>query len=176
MHLTFSSHDVTNTTLTSDNGHAMFRVDTTGSALSGRTTTIHKTYTDKGGELRSEVVAQIDWQLLHGTTLRFNGNTVNAESFIQNSGLRRRDFSFTGPDGKVYKWHADLRSLQLDAFDGTTVATGSGGKRSLFGSHDGHLTINQAAYFMIDAIVMTFVYVEGTMERRKKAAVAAAAS
>ncbi|EGN95739.1 hypothetical protein SERLA73DRAFT_186926 [Serpula lacrymans var. lacrymans S7.3] len=178
MQLTLSSENVRDTVMTNLQGQVIYKIDTPWS-LTARTTTIRKIRPSSSPlSMRDdfEVVAEIDWHSWTSSKFRFNGNQVRSEDYIPSTGFTRRKRTFIGPDGRKYKWTLGRRTPSLELGD---IPVARFHKRSLgvIGqSHPPYLEIYPAGEHIVDAIVLTFIYVEKLRKDGQRAAAASAAA
>ncbi|EIW81387.1 hypothetical protein CONPUDRAFT_73130 [Coniophora puteana RWD-64-598 SS2] len=173
MHLQMTSGDIRDAAFIDEHGHALYRTSTPHHFFDTGTTSITKALppNKKHGSATTEI-AQIEWEWFRQAEFHINGQTIDAKDFMQSSGiLFSKDYTFSAPDGRSYRWSTHLSSCRLEAFDGSTIAEGSGGSSGLLGTMtEGFLDISPGGYHILDAIIITFAFVEGDKQRKKRAA------
>lgn len=173
MELHLSRNNPANTSLTTSDGRVLYSVSTPR-ALTGRTTTLSKHNLSQGGCMPvggSHELARIHWHRWRHAELVYNDQILDCEAFCHKDGTFSRSRSFTGPDGRSYKWKSSWRTSRLE-LDGSTVATVQ--SRNLLGT-EASFEIDASALHMLDLIVVTWVYYE-KKKRQGRSNNAAAAS
>ncbi|KAH7908291.1 hypothetical protein BJ138DRAFT_1091492 [Hygrophoropsis aurantiaca] len=183
MHFTLTSSAVRNTIFTNEDGQAVYIANTPGK-MGSRVTTISKARpTEKKSSMRDEFesIAEIEWHFFSSSIFRMNGQEIRTKEFIPSSGLQGRKRTFTGPDGKSYKWVLNFSSVTLELADGSQTNLANFKRPGCFGvKSDAVLQISPAVYHMVDLIIITFIYIEKLRRDKenatRNAAIAAAVS
>ncbi|KAH7909213.1 hypothetical protein BJ138DRAFT_256065 [Hygrophoropsis aurantiaca] len=167
MRLTLSSEHVRNTIFTNEEGQVVYKTDTPFK-LGSRTTTISKiTPNIEENDMRDQfaIMAAIEWHAIASSIFRFGGEEFHAKEFIPSSGIRRRSRTFTGPDGRSYKWKLEFLTVVLYLNDGsepkTEVARYQRRSLGIVGKkHDPYLDVFSEGEGILDTLILTFIYVE----------------
>ncbi|KAL4065947.1 hypothetical protein J3A83DRAFT_337971 [Scleroderma citrinum] len=166
MRLTLSSEFVLNTVMTNESGQVLYRTSTPKFRLKGRSTTIYKVVpnTDPSDmQDRFETIGEIEWQMFGPATMRLHGKEMNTNQFIPRHGVRGRKRTFTGPDGRPYRWDMRYTVVVLSDNDSTRRELARSHRRSLgiIGpKREPSLEIHPDLMPILDTVVLTFVYVE----------------
>ncbi|KAH0832271.1 hypothetical protein J3R83DRAFT_13264 [Lanmaoa asiatica] len=186
MHLILSSESVRHAVMSNESGQVLYKTfHPLKLGLSQGTTTIQKIKpNDDPMDMRDqfEVLAQIEWHLVGPSTFRMNGQDLQSDTFIPRHGILGRKRTFTGPDGRSYRWDmlhhtavvrpslgpvAPSRALicptQMSRNDETRTKLVRYHKRTfgiLAPKHPPYLDIQPEVVHMLDMIVVTFVYIE----------------
>ncbi|KAN0078104.1 hypothetical protein V8E55_010161 [Tylopilus felleus] len=51
-----------------------------------------------------DVIGEIEWHLIGSSTFRLNGQEMQSNTFLPSHGISGRKRTFTGPDGRPYRW------------------------------------------------------------------------
>ncbi|KAH7911072.1 hypothetical protein BJ138DRAFT_1151493 [Hygrophoropsis aurantiaca] len=162
MFFTLTSSSVRNTILTNESGQAVYTTNTPGK-MGSRTTTLSKIKpSEKKGEMRDdfETIAEIEWHFFASSIFRMNGKELRTKEFIPSGGLQGRRRTFTGPDGKSYKWVLNFTSVTLELADGSQTNLASFQRISTFGGSGAVLEVSPLVSHMLDLVILTFIYVE----------------
>jgi hypothetical protein len=175
MQLFFTNDSPLNTSLITETGETVYKIDTPQSD-STRTTTISRVVPqngqnqlaiDGGSSGKFTAVAQIEWpDFSPSTTVRIGGEEIPMKKYLRNEGLGifGKSRVFTAPDGRDYRWTVTLGRPKLDLKH-------SGPKVKVARYHRGSigivterthaaLEILPAGIPIVDAVVMTFIYLE----------------
>ncbi|KAH7909212.1 hypothetical protein BJ138DRAFT_1115166 [Hygrophoropsis aurantiaca] len=170
MRFTLSSEYVCNTILTNEEGQVVYKTKTSAklSSLVPWTTIISKiTPNIDENDMRDKfaIMAAIEWHSLSSSIFRFGGEEHRAKDFLPNSGILRLARTFTGPDGRSYKWKMENTAAVLYLDDGSKPKTevakyhkrgfGIIGKK-----HDPYLDVFSEGKGILDTLILTFIYVE----------------
>ncbi|KAG7086306.1 hypothetical protein E1B28_002270 [Marasmius oreades] len=176
MKLTLSG-DHLNSTYADESGRVLYKVHTT-STLPGGSTTVTKLLPDdiprredeSGSGCRGDRFAhfaRVDWKSYH---IFAHGEEIATKKLFRREGWKRHRV-FVGEDGKEYKWVLGPRHSELQLNDGSRTQVAKFHQRNILGifgeKKSAVLEIFPAGETMIDAIMLTFVYVE-TARRREK--------
>jgi len=117
-------------------------------------------------------LAQIQWRMISNSRLKFAGIESDFQDYLVRSGAWGRLRTFTAPDGQSYQWSMCLVAPVLCRSDGDKAPIARFHPRrvgfpGLWKGRDACLEILPAGEHIVDAIVMTFIYVE--KRRRDKA-------
>ncbi|KAF8552771.1 hypothetical protein OG21DRAFT_1511100 [Imleria badia] len=177
MLLTLSSESVRNTVFTNESGQVLYKTTHPFQfSVTLGTTTIHKIVpsadpTDMRDEF--EVMGDIEWRLLGSSTFRINGEEMLSNNFLPRHGMMGRKRTFTGPDGRPYRWDMlfDVVVMSRDDESTTEVARYHRGSLGIIGSKKKPcLEVDPEVVHMLDLIILTFVYVEKLRIDREKGA------
>ncbi|KIJ70601.1 hypothetical protein HYDPIDRAFT_105340 [Hydnomerulius pinastri MD-312] len=165
MILTLSSESVRSTIFTNETGQVLYKT-ATPFKLGSQTTIIYKIQPNVDPadmHDRFEVMGEIEWHMLDSSKFRFNGKEMETKQFIPRHGWRGRKRTFTGPDGRPYRWDLQYRVVVLSLDDGSRTEVARSHRRS-FGiigaKRDPCLEVHPDAMHMLDMVVLTFIYVE----------------
>ncbi|EIW74411.1 hypothetical protein CONPUDRAFT_170135 [Coniophora puteana RWD-64-598 SS2] len=155
-------------------GQVLYKTDTPW-RLGHRTTTIVKAPLAvpgmSGGPVPGSIVAEIEWGFVHNR-FRFEGQELEAGDFIPWRGFMGRKRAFNGPDGREYEWKMcdNLTSCELrTAPDKHTIARSHREHFHFFSDNEPPmLEIFPDGYHMVDAIVMTFVFVDHLRREKRQ--------
>ncbi|KAH7921062.1 hypothetical protein BV22DRAFT_756907 [Leucogyrophana mollusca] len=163
MHFVLSTSSVRNTIMTNEQGQAVYMTNTP-SKMGSRTTTVSKIRpNEKKSDMRDEFdsIAEIEWHFFASSIFRMNGKEVRTKDFIPSGGLQGRRRTFTGPDGKSYKWVLNFTSVSLELADGSQKNLASFQRAGAFGQKSGAvLEVSPLVAHMLDLVIITFIYVE----------------
>ncbi|KIJ61070.1 hypothetical protein HYDPIDRAFT_177152 [Hydnomerulius pinastri MD-312] len=175
MRLTLSSESVRNTIVTNEDGQVLYKTSTPFSIGHG-TTTIHKIRPNSDpSDMRDyfDVMGEIEWHLFGSSTFRINGQQMDSNDFLPRHGVMGRKRTFTGPDGRPYRWDMDFRVVVL-SLDDDSRAEVTRSHRSTLGiigpKQQACLDVHPDVMHMLDLIVLTFVYVEKLRMDKERAA------
>jgi len=180
MQLFLSNPSPINCTYTNSEGQALYSVRTP-SRIFGRMTAICRVSNDLCGRddkypgydcsVRDgfKHLANFEWKSFRSSRLRFGEREFKTRSFFRKEGWgwHGRHRVFAGPDGREYKWKLNSTSPELNVNDGaeTPVARYHSGRSGLFSKpQDACLEICPAGEHMVDAILVTFIYIEKLRE------------
>ncbi|KDQ49675.1 hypothetical protein JAAARDRAFT_42689 [Jaapia argillacea MUCL 33604] len=169
--LTFTNSSPIRTVLKDEQDQPVYKIDTP-IRLTRSTTTITRCPRNYS-EQQDEELARIHWHVIHQTEFVFQGKILKVGNFLQRTGFLRRDWKFTAPDGREYKWNPRLTSMELILNDGsdTVVASFREGNIGIFSpKRSSCLEIFLSGQHMIDIIVVTFVYAEQRRRESRDAA------
>ncbi|KAG9308015.1 hypothetical protein JVU11DRAFT_12666 [Chiua virens] len=169
MILTLSSESVRNTVFTDERGLPVFK-STTPFRLGVRTTTISRqatpTWSDESPGMDPdliEVAGRIDWHCFGSSIFTIGGTTLESNVFLPRHGFFGRKRTFTGQDGRRYRWDMHSRDvvLSLDDSSRTQIARYHRASLGIIGKRR-HATLEIApqAEHMLDLVILTFIYVE----------------
>ncbi|KAG9312378.1 hypothetical protein JVU11DRAFT_6755 [Chiua virens] len=186
MILTLSSESVRNTVFTDERGLPVFK-STTPFRLGVRTTTISRQATpDESPGMDPdliEVAGRIDWHCFGSSIFTIGGTTLESNVFLPRHGFFGRKRTFTGQDGRRYRWdmhsrdvvvslyladfwldghiHMFISQLSLDDSSRTQIARYHRASLGIIGKRR-HATLEIApqAEHMLDLVILTFIYVE----------------
>ncbi|EIW74410.1 hypothetical protein CONPUDRAFT_160118 [Coniophora puteana RWD-64-598 SS2] len=161
-----------------ERGQLLYKTDTPWK-FGHRTTTIVKAPSNvpgmSGGSVPVEIVAEIEWGMIHHR-FRFAGQELEAGNFIPSRGKR----VFNGPDGREYEWKMcdNLTSCELRTTqDKHTIARSHRAHFHFFSDNERpKLEIFPEGCHMLDAIVMTFVFVDHLRREKKQSQQSSAAN
>ncbi|KAL4075094.1 hypothetical protein V8B97DRAFT_1537785 [Scleroderma yunnanense] len=168
MLLTLSSENVRSTTFTSASGQPLY-VSSTPCRFMWPTTIRKYVSDDFQLEMkdRFEVAAQIRWRIFCPPVFRIGGKLLRSDSFLRKQGHTGRKRTFKGPDGRGYRWdmHHRVVVLSLDDSSRQEVARyrrTTSGCFDLLGvkSTKPCLEISPEVEYMLDLVILTFIYVE----------------
>ncbi|EIW78350.1 hypothetical protein CONPUDRAFT_60452, partial [Coniophora puteana RWD-64-598 SS2] len=139
----------------------------TPSTAGHKTTRIYKIAPNADADdMRDRFVlfTEIEWHVLAPSRFRFDGKEVTAKEYMHGPkigiGWHR---CFTGPDGKPYRWEAEIKAwickLTLDDGMKTLIAKSQRSGKGVIGKaqHAG-LEVLEEGHHMLDTVVLTFVY------------------
>ncbi|KAG6372429.1 hypothetical protein JVT61DRAFT_7526 [Boletus reticuloceps] len=176
MTLTLSSESVRNTVFTDEHGLPMYK-STTPFRLGVRSTTISRHVASESRiEDPIEVVGRIDWHCFGSSIFTIGGMRLESSVFLPRHGLFGKKRTFTGPDGRRYRWDMYRRDVVLSVDDAsrTEIARYHRATLGIIGKRrSASLEIAPHAEHMLDLIVLTFIYVEKLRmdkERQRRAA------
>ncbi|KAN0087840.1 hypothetical protein V8E55_006461 [Tylopilus felleus] len=177
MRLTLSSEAVRNAVMTNESGQILYRTfHPLKLGLSQGTTTIQKIKpNDDPMDMRNqfEVLAQIEWRLTTPSTFHMHGQELSSDVFIPRHGILGRKRTFTGPDGRSYRWgmHRDTVVLSHNDETRTELARYHRATLGIIGPKQRpYLDITPEVVHMLDMIVVTFVYIEKLHMDKERAA------
>ncbi|KAF8133351.1 hypothetical protein EV363DRAFT_53024 [Boletus edulis] len=177
MHLTLSSEAVRNAVMTNESGQVLYKAfHPLKLGLSQGTTTIQKIKpnddpTDMCDQF--EVLGQIEWHLTTPSTFRMHGQELPSDAFIPRHGIRGRKRTFTGSDGRSYRWDMHRATVVLSRNDETRMELVRYHRATLgiIGpKRKPYLDIHPEVVHMLDMIVVTFVYIEKLHMDKERAA------
>ncbi|KDQ23063.1 hypothetical protein PLEOSDRAFT_1068135 [Pleurotus ostreatus PC15] len=185
MKLLLNSRRQRNCTLALEDGQAIYKI-TTPFKVTGRVTTILRVVpsakdkhddADLDARLQDKFahLAEIEWQYIKSSRLRFRGDDIDTGTLFRKFGLGPygRHRAFTAPDGREYVWKMGMWASELYVNDGsdTTVACFHGSSIGFLSpTRDAYLEIYPEGRHIKDVIVMTFIYVEKLRRDKKQAA------
>ncbi|KIK64377.1 hypothetical protein GYMLUDRAFT_39922 [Collybiopsis luxurians FD-317 M1] len=172
---------VLNNTWYDDEGYTVYTCHTPFRVSPHRTTTISKSVRevnndDTGNDQNSETpsvdrtniiyLAQIDWNIIKSSKMRFgsgrfSGREIEAKEYIKKEGwsLYGRNCTFTGEDGKKYKWRIVGLNPELILND-TSETPVALFHRETLSTKSSHLEVFPTGQHMVDEIFVTFIYIE----------------
>ncbi|KAN0078103.1 hypothetical protein V8E55_010160 [Tylopilus felleus] len=169
MQLTLSSVSVRNTVFTHESGQVLYKTTHPHQwhhTVGVGTTTIYKIKpNDDPMDMRDQfdVIGEIEWRLIGSSTFRLNGQEMQSNTFLPSHGILARKRTFSGPDGRRYRWDMvfDAVVLSRDDKSRTEVARYHRGSLGIVGrKRQPQLEVDPGVEHMLDLIVLTFVYVE----------------
>ncbi|KAF9231076.1 hypothetical protein BU15DRAFT_56593 [Melanogaster broomeanus] len=158
MILTLSSESVRNAVFTNEYGQAVV-VSDTPFRFGMRTTTISRQKTSPGRFQMNdhfEMVGQIDWHCWGSSIFRLGGRELESNVFLPRHGFFGSKRTFTGPDGRRYRWDMYHRVVVMS----TSLTLGIIGKKT-----KASLEIAPQAEHMLDLVILTFIYVVCYVEK-----------
>ncbi|KAH7921065.1 hypothetical protein BV22DRAFT_1049898 [Leucogyrophana mollusca] len=171
MRLILSSEHVRDATFTDSHGQVLYKTDTPF-RLGSRTTTLSKIRPSRGFRDHFEVLGTIKWHKYSSTVFRFGGNELKTKDFIPSGGVLRRKRTFTGPDGRSYRWELGSKVvvLYLNSTFKTEVARLHRRSLGIIGRKKSpYLEVSPQVEHMLDLIILTFIYVEKLRMDKEKA-------
>jgi len=176
MILTLSSQNVRNTVFSNEYGQALF-VSDTPFRFGMRTTTINQHRAGPGTSGYFAEVGQIDWHCWGSSIFKIGGKELESNVFLPRHGLFGKKRTFTGPDGRHYRWdmHNRVVVLSLDDNSRTEIARYHRATLGIIGKkRKACLEVAPEAEHMLDLVILSFIYVEKLRmdkeTRRKRAA------
>jgi len=163
MILTLSSESVRNTVFTDERGLPVYK-STTPFRLGTRSTTISRQVSSESrSEDPIEVMGRIDWRCFGSSIFTIGGQRLESNAFLPRHGFFGNKRTFTGPDGRRYRWDMNYRDvvLSLDDTSKTEIARYHRATLGIIGKRrSACLEIASDAEHMLDLVVLTFIYVE----------------
>ncbi|KIM56369.1 hypothetical protein SCLCIDRAFT_132908 [Scleroderma citrinum Foug A] len=179
MRLTLSSESVRNTVMTNESGQVLYKTSTPF-RLGVRTTTIYKVVPNTNpNDMQDclDAIGEIEWHLFGTSIMRLHGEEMKTDRFIPRHGFTGRKRTFTGPDGRPYRWDMHSSVVVLSQDDATRRELARSYRRCLgiLGpKREPSLDMHPDLMPIVDTVVLTFVYVEKLRmdkeEQRKRAA------
>ncbi|KAH0835495.1 hypothetical protein J3R83DRAFT_9163 [Lanmaoa asiatica] len=186
MILALSSESVRNTVFKDENGLPLYKSDTPFRLLGARTTVIcrHTTRTSNNSEMDGpvEVVGCITWHCFGPSIFTIGGRELESNVFLPSHGFFGRKRTFTGPDGRQYRWDMHSRDVVVGAnvwfrldrvisFVVSQLSLDDASRTEIVRYHRGtcgiirrgrsaYLEIAPQAEHMLDLVILTFIYVE----------------
>ncbi|KAF9219198.1 hypothetical protein BS17DRAFT_789978 [Gyrodon lividus] len=166
MQLILSSESVRNTIITNESGQVLYKTSHPFKLIGMGTTTIQKIKSNTDPmDMRDqfEVVGEIEWHLFGSSTFRINGQEMQTNDFLPRHGINGLKRTFTGPDGRPYRWDMrfDVVVLSHNNQSRTEAARYHRSTLGIFGPKKKPcLDVHPDVMHMLDLIVLTFVYVE----------------
>ncbi|KAF8888282.1 hypothetical protein BD779DRAFT_1440221 [Infundibulicybe gibba] len=179
MRLTLSEPTPLNATYTNEMGQALYKVDTPDklfgtpvATISGivpsrvrgrRTRTRTRTSTNRGLHDQFSPFAQVEWHTLGSSKIRMGGEEIRTKDFFRKAGWGwiGRHRIFTAPDEKEYKWKMSVNSTSLVTNDSAAVRVAKyRPKNHVVNRRPASLEISPAGEHMMDAILVTLIYIE----------------
>ncbi|EIW78354.1 hypothetical protein CONPUDRAFT_60585 [Coniophora puteana RWD-64-598 SS2] len=167
MLLTMSTPNPRSAAFTNDQGQALFKCETPSTA-GHKTTRIYKIAPNADADdMRDRFVlfAEIEWHVLAPSRFRFDGKEVTAKEYMHGPkigiGWHR---CFTGPDGKPYRWEADIKAprgytrSRRTRTRTTCAISQRSGKGAIGKAQHAGLEVFEEGRHMLGTIVLTFVY------------------
>ncbi|KIK81274.1 hypothetical protein PAXRUDRAFT_156425 [Paxillus rubicundulus Ve08.2h10] len=176
MQLTLSSESVRNAVMTNESGQVLYKTSHPFRLKGMRTTTIQKIRPNADPvDMHDDfcVMGEIEWRLFGSSTFRINGQEMLSNNFLPRHGITGRKRTFTGPDGRPYRWDMlfNVVVLSRDEEPRTEVARYHRRSLGIIGPKKKPcLDIHPDVMHMLDLIVLTFVYVEKLREDKERAA------
>ncbi|KAI6017392.1 hypothetical protein PISMIDRAFT_414729 [Pisolithus microcarpus 441] len=164
MRLVLSDEGVRNTVITNEDGQVLYKTSTPF-RFGSRTTTLYKVVPNENPEDMQdnfESIGEIEWHVIGSSVLRLHGKEMKSKQFMPRHGLLRKKRTFTGPDGRSYRWEAGFSVVHLSR-DGERQELARSHRRNLgiIGARrDPYLEVNEELEHMLDVVVLTFIYVE----------------
>ncbi|KAJ6630323.1 hypothetical protein B0H10DRAFT_1939093 [Mycena sp. CBHHK59/15] len=129
----------------------------------------------KADQIRFGSLAYINWRVVESSVIHFCGRELETKSFLRKDGWGwyGRHRVFTALDGKEYKWCLGAYTSQLRVNDATEtlVARYKPKKFGLFSKpRKASLEISPPFEYMMDEILVTFVYIERLRKTKEYAA------
>ncbi|KAH7888166.1 hypothetical protein F5I97DRAFT_959797 [Phlebopus sp. FC_14] len=165
MILSLSSESVRNTIITNESGQVLYKT-VTPFKFGSRTTTVYKIKSNANPtdmQDQFEVMAEIEWHTFESSKFRINGQEVLTKEFIPRHGVTGRKRTFTGPDGRPYRWDMHVRVVTLSTDDGSRTKMARSHRRSLgiIGpKREPGLDVHPSVMPILDMVILTFIYVE----------------
>ncbi|KAK7677080.1 hypothetical protein QCA50_019978 [Cerrena zonata] len=187
MQLELTRNSTTSTVLRIPDGRAVYHIKTPG-LFTRKTTTIYKIPEMKSQRYQDakkmhdvepnpeEEIARIHWHNVQNSRLIWEGRAYDVQDILKSKHAWFEKKHFTGPDGKNYRWSISSGTAKVKIDDGSkpapvVVNTYQG---NIFKRKQPALEVDDSVTFMLDLIVITWVYME-TKRRDAEAAAAAAA-
>jgi len=182
MILMLSCESVRNTVFMDEHGLPVFKSNTPF-RMGVRTTTIARAImqADGGGTdgPTEAVMGSIEWNWFGSSKFTIGGTELESNVFLPSQGILGRTRTFTGPDGRQYKWVMYMKDVVLWLDDGseTEIARYHRATLGIIGKRrSAFLEIAPwQAEHMLDYVVLTFIYVEKLRMDRENARRQAAA-
>lgn len=165
MRLILSQEGVCNTVMTNEDGQALYKTSTPF-RFGKRTTTLYKVVPNENPEDMQdnfEIIGEIEWHAISSSTLRLHREEMKTKDFMPRHGLWRNKRTFTGPDGRSYRWNSELSVVHLSRDDETCRELARSHRREwgITGAkRDPYLEVDEELGHMLDIVVLTFIYVE----------------
>ncbi|KAF8838893.1 hypothetical protein BDN67DRAFT_933052 [Paxillus ammoniavirescens] len=176
MQLTLSSESVRNAVMTNESGQVLYQTSHPFKLKGMGTTTIQKIRPNTDPmDMHDDfgVMGEIEWRLFGSSTFRINGQEMQSNDFLPRHGITGRKRTFTGPDGRPYRWDMlfNVVVLSRDEESRTEVARYHRGSLGIIGPKKKPcLDVHPDVMHMLDLIVLTFVYVEKLRKDKERAA------
>ncbi|KAG9219783.1 hypothetical protein CCMSSC00406_0008160 [Pleurotus cornucopiae] len=187
MKLLLNTRRQRNCTLSFEDGQAIYKI-TTPFKVTGRVTTILRVVpsakdehddADLDAHLQDKFahLAEIEWQYIKSSRLRFRGDDIDTGTLFRKFGLgpHGRHRAFTAPDGREYVWKMGMWASELYLNDDSIPKKPLIAKyhRPTFNpigpNKPAYLEISPEGEPILDDIVVTFVLVETYRKERERA-------
>ncbi|KAI9462956.1 hypothetical protein HD554DRAFT_2027397 [Boletus coccyginus] len=163
MLLNLSSESVRSTIFTNEAGQVLYKTSHPFKLGTMGTTTIQKIVPNADPvDMRDQfdVMGEIEWRLFGSSIFRINGEEMQSNHFLPRHGITGRKRTFTGPDGRPYRWDM-LFDVVVVSTDNVEVARYHRGSLGIIGpKKKPRLDVDPDVTHMLDLIILTFVYVE----------------
>ncbi|KAL4080488.1 hypothetical protein J3A83DRAFT_13079 [Scleroderma citrinum] len=166
MRLVLSNESVQNMVMTNETGQVLYKTSTPF-RFGIRTTTLYKVVPNESPEDmldNFEVIGEIVWHWIGPSTMRLHGEEMKTNQFIPRQGIWGTKRTFTGPDGRSYKWDMDFSIVRLSRNDDQTEQELARSHRRHYGlvgsKRDPYLEVHPDLGHMLDMVILTFIYVD----------------
>ncbi|KAI0034585.1 hypothetical protein K488DRAFT_83880 [Vararia minispora EC-137] len=172
MRLTYSTYNISNTGLVSDDGRELYHIST---SRWGQKTTVRKLTDGSPPTHVPLAVIRFRWRK---DLIEWGDRTIEARSWLEKSGTFSSARTFTTAGGQQYKWRTDSVRWWLERADGSEVARSHNASLGIIGKtkHKAYLDIGDDISADIDDVVVSFVYLKVLQERQQSAANSASSS